>query len=74
MRFSNARLMLIKILSRQAPHAPHGAGAVRLGLGALVRPAGWCGPSASTYSHHSARCEGAVRGCEQETRHILARG
>jgi hypothetical protein len=49
MHFSNARL--IKILSRQAPHAPYGEVAVRLGLGAHVRHAGWCGPSASAYSH-----------------------
>jgi hypothetical protein len=74
MRFSNARLMMIKILSRQAPHAPYGAGAARLGWGrwfdllvGVVRPL----PPPRT---HSARCEGAVRGCERETRHIRARG
>jgi hypothetical protein len=62
MRFSNARLMIIKILSRQAPHAPHGAGAVRLGWGALVRPVGWCGPSASAYSHPFSTLRGGGEG------------
>jgi hypothetical protein len=61
MRFSNARFM-IKILSRQAPHALYGAGAVRLGLGALVRPAGWCGPSASAYSHPFSTLRGGGGG------------
>jgi hypothetical protein len=40
MRFSKARLMVGKILSRHTPQAPDGAGAGRLGWGALVRQAG----------------------------------
>ena len=74
MRFSKARLMICRILSRHAPHTPYGAERCASDGGrwfdllvGVVRPL----PPTRT---HSARCEGAVRGCERETRHILARG
>ena len=65
---------MIKILSRQAPHAPMAKARFASDGGRWFdRLVGVVRPLPPTRTH-SPRCEVAVRGCEHETRHVLARG